>query len=169
MTRAKYLLAARRAVFEHRSIGSLRSEDKAELEDVLLPLARAMTFQDERRLLGRIKGNAGFETSFEARGPFDTVGRTLRRFELSSRMFKYPLSYVVYSPAFDSLPLAAKEYLYERFLSTLSAPSGNVRLDRDRGDALAILAATKAEFAAFLERAAINASGFGPSPARAEP
>lgn len=156
ITQAKYALAARRAVLASRSFAALSSDDRAAIEAVLLPLARAMLFQDERRLLGRIRGNAGFEASFEARGPFDRDGRSLRRFDLTSRMFKYPLSYLVYSPAFDSLPPLAKDYVYEQFARALSMRSGNAQLDRDRADALSILAATKSDFAAVVERRATS-------------
>ena len=106
-----------------------------------------MTFQDERRLLGSIHGNAGFEADFAARGPADQCGRTLRDFDLVSRTFKYPLSFLVYSPEFQSLPPPAKRYLYARFVTILGAASGDATLDRDRAAALQILAATLPEFA----------------------
>jgi hypothetical protein len=132
LTRAKYALS---------------SDARAELAVALEPLVVAMTFQDERRLLGRIHGNAGFEADFAAQGSADQCGRTLRDFELVSRTFKYPLSFLVYSPEFQSLPPLAKRYLYERFVTVLSAASGDATLDRDRAAALQILAETLPEFA----------------------
>ena len=148
ITRAKYALAGRAAVArEATSWAHLPSEDRAELVAALEPLAVAMTFQDERRLLGSIRGNAGFEAEFAARGPADECGRTLRDFELVSRTFKYPLSFLVYAPEFRSLPPLAKRYLYDRFVAILGSASGSATLDRDRAAALQILAATLPEFA----------------------
>jgi hypothetical protein len=139
ITRAKYALSGNTAATE--------ATDRAELAAALEPLAVAMTFQDERRLLGSVHGNAGFEAEFEAQGPADECGRSLRDFELVSRTFKYPLSFLVYTPAFQSLPPLAKRYLYERFLATLGSASGSAAFDRDRTAALQILAATLPEFA----------------------
>jgi hypothetical protein len=116
---------------------------------VLDPLVRAMTFQDEQRLFGRIRGSAGYEARFAARGPHDAAGRSLRDFELTRRTFRYPVSYLVYSEHFDSLPLAARQYVYEGLTRTLTRASGDATLDADRAAALEILAATKAEFAPF--------------------
>lgn len=148
LTRAKYALAGRSAVTNDgaSSWDALSSADRAVFEAVLDPLAAAMTFADERRLLGRISGTAGFEAAFAAAGPLDGCGRSLRNFDLVSRTFKYPLSYLVYSPAFQSLPSVARRYLYDRFATLLSSPTGNTELDRDRAAALAILAETLPDF-----------------------
>jgi hypothetical protein len=148
ITRAKYALAGRAAATRQvASWADLPSDDGALFTAVLEPLAAAMTFQDERRLLGSIRGNARFEAEFVARGHADECGRTLRDFELVSRTFKYPLSFLVYAPAFQSLPPLAKRYLYDRFVALLGAPTGAAALDRDRTAALEILAATLPEFA----------------------
>lgn len=122
---------------------------QAALRAVLDPLVRAMTFQDEQRLFGRIRGGAGFEATFSARGPRDDSGRSLRDFELTKRTFKYPLSYLVYSEDFEALPLAAREYVYKEFSSVLQKTSGDAELDADRIAALRILAATKPEFSRY--------------------
>jgi hypothetical protein len=119
------------------------------MRKLLDPLVHAMTFQDEQRLFGRIRGGAGFEARFAARGPHDEVGRSLRDFELTKRTFKYPLSYLVYSEDFEALPLAAREYVYAEFANVLQKPSGDAELDADRAAALHILAATKPDFAPF--------------------
>jgi hypothetical protein len=54
------------------------------------------------------------------RGPFDSKGRSLRQFDLNTRIFKYPCSYLIYSDAFDALPEPAKGYVYRRLLEVLS-------------------------------------------------
>jgi hypothetical protein len=151
ITRAKYALADRPDVWrEEATWERLASEDRDALEAVLEPLVTAMTFQDERRLLGRIRGGAGFEAKFAARGPVDACGRSLRDFELTKRTFKYPLSYLVYAPAFQTLPTLVKRRLYERFAAVLRAPTGDPALDLDRVAALDILAATLPDAASWV-------------------
>jgi hypothetical protein len=71
-------------------------------------------------------------------------------------MFRYPLSYVVYSPAFDALPRAAREAVYRRIAALLRGAQNDAMVARLRPDErtaiLEIFAATKAEFAAALGR-----------------
>ena len=54
------------------------------------------------------------------RGPRDEHKRSLRDFDLQSRLFKYPCSYLIYSETFDQLPDAAKDYIYRRLWDVLS-------------------------------------------------
>ncbi len=63
---------------------------------------------------------SAFAREFAARGPFDSRGRSLREFDLRTRLFRYPLSYLVYSDAFDALPEPSKGYVYRRLLEVLS-------------------------------------------------
>jgi hypothetical protein len=148
ITRAKYALSGKRVLAgDDIAWEDLAREERAALEAVLEPLAEAMTFRDERRLLGRIRGNAGYEPAFTAGGPADSCGRSLRDFELVTRTFKYPLSYLVYSPEFRSLPAPARKYLYGRFKVILSSPTDDGSVDRDRAAALEVLAGTLPEFA----------------------
>jgi hypothetical protein len=53
----------------------------------------------------------------------------LRELDLTSRLLKYPCSYLIYSEPFDSLPAAAKAAVYERLWEVLS---GKVSDDRYR-------------------------------------
>lgn len=93
-----------------------------------------------------------------ARGPRDTAGRSLRELELETRLFKYPMSYMVYSEAFDGLPDYAKTFIYERFLQILSGQDESAAYAHlssgDRQAILEILTATKPDFAEFAARAA---------------
>ena len=47
-------------------------------------------------------------------------GRSLRDFDLRTRIFQYPCSYLIYTDAFDALPEPAKAYVYHRLLEILS-------------------------------------------------
>ena len=45
-----------------------------------------------------------FHPTFPQRGPRDRKGRSLRDFDFKTRLFRYPLSYMIYSAQFDALP-----------------------------------------------------------------
>jgi hypothetical protein len=78
-----------------------------------------LLFSDEARLTDRVEGTSRFAAEFAGRGPRDRLGRSLRDFDLRSRMFRYPCSYLIYSRAFDSLPAEVKEYVYRRLWDVL--------------------------------------------------
>jgi hypothetical protein len=84
------------------------------------PLVRYLLFSEEAVLTDPIRGTTSFATDFAARGPRDKRGRSLRDFDLTRRLFKYPCSYLVYSPAFDSLPSEVKKYVSRRMDEILS-------------------------------------------------
>ncbi|MBV8879970.1 MAG: hypothetical protein JO332_08410 [Planctomycetaceae bacterium] len=84
------------------------------------PLIEALLYSEEFRLTDPVKGTSTFAADFEKRGPFDAKGRSLRQFDLSKRMFRYPLSYLVYSKAFSGLPPEAKEHVAGRMKEILS-------------------------------------------------
>jgi hypothetical protein len=88
-------------------------EAAAELADSLLML-------DETPLAGQVKGSSGFAEWFTAQGPRDTQGRSLRELDLRTRLFKYPLSFLIYSEPFDGLPPSARQAVYERLSEVLS-------------------------------------------------
>ena len=79
-----------------------------------------MLFGGETRLTDRIAGTSSFAADFAARGPRDSKGRSLRDFDLKTRLFRYPCSYLIYSRAFDSLPGEVKEYIYQRLWEILN-------------------------------------------------
>ena len=83
-------------------------------------LFKYMLFCDEVRLTDPIHGTSGFAEEFARRGPFDKKGRSLRDFDLRTRLFKYPCSYLIYSPAFDGLPASVKERTYRRLWDVLT-------------------------------------------------
>ena len=118
------------------------------------PLVRAMLFADEEPLRGPIAGTSGFRAEFEGRGPRDERGRSLREMDLERRLFRYPLSYVVYSEAFDRLPESVKTYVYRRVWEVLTDRDASGAFDHlsptDRQAVLEILTGTRADFARWL-------------------
>jgi hypothetical protein len=79
-----------------------------------------MLFVDEEPLKEPVAGVSTFTKTFAARGPRDAKGRSLRDFDLQKRLFRYPLSYMVYSTAFDGMPEIVRERVYQRFYDVLS-------------------------------------------------
>jgi hypothetical protein len=96
-----------------------------ELDREVDDLVDYMLFIGETRLESPIKGISTFSETFAKRGPRDSEGRSLRDFDLQARMFKYPLSYMIYSATFDGLPAPAREKIYRRLYDALKG--GNPR------------------------------------------
>ena len=110
-----------------------------------------MLFVDAARLTAPISGDSGFSAHFEAQGPRDSHGRSLRDFDLKTRLFKYPLSFLIYSEGFDHLPTGAKDYVYGRLNEILRGRNASATYScltaQDRQALLEILSATKPDFA----------------------
>lgn len=95
------------------------AELPARLAEIAEPLVRALFMADAAELEDTIEGGAGFAAAFEARGPFDAQGRSLRDLALEGRLFRYPLSYLVYTDAFASLPEAFARVVHGRIRDVL--------------------------------------------------
>ena len=94
--------------------------DAAQMDSEVGQLISYMTFADEAPLKAPITGVSSFTKTFPARGPRDKQGRSLRDFDLKTRLFRYPVSYMIYSPAFDSLPEMLRARIYQRMYDVLS-------------------------------------------------
>lgn len=88
--------------------------DPSRLDASIDALVHYMLFADEAPLKEPIQGVSTFTESFPKRGPRDRQGRSLRDFDLQTRLFRYPLSYMIYSPSFDALPEPVRARIYER-------------------------------------------------------
>lgn len=108
-------------------------EEDARVTSMMAGVAREMVdyllFIDETKLSDQIRGASGFAERFSAHGPRDRRGRSLYELDLKRRLMKYPCSYLIYSPAFDALPRAARESVYKRMWEVLS---GHESADRYR-------------------------------------
>jgi hypothetical protein len=116
-------------------------------------LVAYMTFAEEAPLRRPVHGVSRFTQSFPQRGPRDRQGRSLRDFDLEHRLFRYPLSYLIYSSAFDDLPDRLRERIYARLFEVLSGRDQSPRFSRwqepERRAALEILRETKANVPAY--------------------
>lgn len=110
-------------------------------------LVRYLLFANEAPLEAPITGTSHFMEEFAARGPRDRQGRSLRDFDLRTRIFKYPCSYLIYSEAFDALPEPAKSYVYHRLFEVLTGRDHSAAFsritDEDGRSIFEILLATK--------------------------
>ncbi|HEX3149043.1 MAG TPA: hypothetical protein VHR66_13260 [Gemmataceae bacterium] len=100
--------------------GRLTEGTSRRIDGVADQLVKYMLFSEEARLTEPVKGTSAFADEFAKRGPFDKKGRSLRQFDLSTRIFKYPCSYLIYSAAFDGLPASVKERIYQRLWDVLT-------------------------------------------------
>lgn len=120
------------------------------IKGVCEPLVRALLFSGEVPLSDPVVGTSGFTQYFSALGPKDSKGRSLRQLDLKRRLFRYPCSYLIYSPAFDSLPAPAKEYVYRRLREVLTDKDQSKEFAHlssdDRKAILEILTETKLDF-----------------------
>jgi hypothetical protein len=101
---------------------------RARLDTDIEALARYMTFADEVPLKEPVEGVSSFTKTFPPRGPLDKQGRSLREFDLRTRLFRYPLSYLIYSAQFEALPDAVRVRIYQRLYDGLTVRDRNSRL-----------------------------------------
>lgn len=105
---------------------------------------------DEFPLPDPISGTSGYTNDFQARGIRDSSGRSLRDLELRQRLFRYPCSYLIYSPAFDGLPDEVRGRILDRLKNILhgddDSPEFAHLTPQLRREILEILRDTKPEF-----------------------
>ena len=112
-------------------------------------VVKYMLFHDETPLTSPISGTSKFRDEFAATGPRDANGRSLRDFDLERRLFKYPCSYLIYSPSFDELPAPVKDQVYRRLWEVTTGIDQSKTFsrlgDNDRSAIREILIATKSD------------------------
>lgn len=133
---------------EHLDSTMIRVERAAE------PLVRGMLFVKAALLDAPITGASGFTSEFSSRGPRDRDGRSLRDLDLERSVFRYPLTFLIYSDSFDALPSLVKDHVYRRLREVLSGEDTGEEFVHltvsDREAILEILADTKPDFAALM-------------------
>jgi hypothetical protein len=131
------------AVHDDKLNGEMRDHIDTEIED----LVTYMLFADEMQIREPIQGVSTFSKTFPERGPRDSKGRSLRDLDLQKRLFKYPLSYMIYTRTFDALPEYAHDRIMHRLYDVLSGKEQGAKFSRltqeDRKNVLEILRETK--------------------------
>jgi len=152
LTRASFL--TRQAMHYQRALNRELGEPadhiwdstKSRIKSANEPLVEYLLFSGEAELKGKIQGTSGFAQEFAQRGPSDGQGRSLRDFDLEQRLFKYPCSYLVYSPSFAALPVESRDYVLLRMWEILSGQDRSEKFSHltsaDRAAILAILRET---------------------------
>jgi hypothetical protein len=126
ITRANFL--TRQAMYYQRALnretgrpdGELWESTKSRIKSAGEPLMEYLLFSGEAKLAHRVQGTSDFAEEFARQGPRDRRDRSLRDFDLEKRLFKYPCSYLIYSPSFQALPDEARDYVWQRLWSILN-------------------------------------------------
>ena len=95
-------------------IDQISDSTRHRIESAADELLKYMLFQDEATLSAPVRGTSSFAADFAARTP-----RSLRDFDLKTRLFRNQCSYMIYSEAFDALPDEARNYIYARLYAIL--------------------------------------------------
>ena len=127
--------------------GKMNDAARDRINSEIDELVGYMTFADEEPLKAPVAGVSTFTKTFAARGPKDAKDRSLRDFDLQKRLFRYPLSYMIYSSAFDAMPELVRDRVYQRLHDVLTGKDKAQIFARispaDRLAALDIVRATK--------------------------
>jgi hypothetical protein len=114
-------------------------------------LLRYLLFADEFQLTSPVQGASEFAAEFSRQGPRDSHGRSLRDFDLQTRMFKYPCSYLIYGEAFSGLPKPIRHKVYDLLWQILSGANESRKYrhltSEDRQAIIEIVRETKPEVA----------------------
>ena len=134
---------------------------------MLEPLVKAMLFVDATPLPGTIAATRDSTTGFRRKA--HAIARSLAaRVGSDHALFRYPLSYMIYSVGFDGLPDYAHEYVYQRLADILSgrdqSPDLLPPLGRRPRDGPADPHQTKPAFAAFAQAHTTQTASAQPQP-----
>lgn len=83
-------------------------------------LVKYFLFVNETALTAPVKGTTDFAKEFTNRGRYDAHRRSLRDFDLQTRMFKYPCSYLIETESFDALPAELLTHFWKRMDEVLA-------------------------------------------------
>jgi hypothetical protein len=93
-------------------------------EDVL----DALLFKDEAVLpAGGIEGDEAFQTAFAKDAPHSSDGRSLKDFQLLTRLFKYRCSYMIHSLTFQQMTPCLKQTVLGRLKDVLEGHDASGR------------------------------------------
>ncbi len=126
-----------------------RLQRRSDAEDRLL---RYFVFADEPELsvppsfADQARAASPYLKWFEQQGPRDSAGRSLRQFDLSGRLFRYRLSWLVGHPLLEQLPADCRTRLLDRLWHGLTDATPEPAFDHlepaERRDIREIVAAT---------------------------
>jgi hypothetical protein len=103
-----------------RPAGEMGESTQRRIDSAVEEMVRYMLFVDEIALTEPVRGANNYTDVFQKMGPRDSKGRSLRDFDLNKRLFRYPLSYMIYTEAFDQMPAEARDRIYRRLFDILT-------------------------------------------------
>ena len=122
-------------------------------------VVRNLLFCDEAQLTDTVKGTSDFAAEFASRGPYDSHGRSLRQFDLQTRLFKFPCSFLIYSDSFIALPGGVKSRVWKRLNEILSGEDTSSKFahlsPEDRNAIREILLETHSEAAMLTQHSSV--------------
>lgn len=151
----------RQAVHQSRQMNELLERDpdylsesaQRRIQSAADQVLEYMLMCEEFELTDRVRGSSEFASEFEGRGKRDQRGRSLRDFDLNTRLFRYPCSYLIHSDAFDALPGLVRDRVFEGLVAVLSGADTSEEYAHlsasTRRDILEILRDTKPEIKRF--------------------
>lgn len=136
-----------------RPIDTMSDSTRRRIDAVVEKLVRYLLYVEEVQLTAPMEGTSSFSTDFPQTGPRDSQGRSLRDFDLQTRLFKYPCSYLIYSASFDALPQEVQQPVYQRLWDILTSLDSNPEFEHlstsSRKAILEILRETKTGLPAY--------------------
>jgi hypothetical protein len=93
-----------------------------------------LLFTEEALLTQAVQGDPKFIRDFSATAARDGQGRSLRDFDLQTRLFKYPCSFLIYSAAFDQLPSVMRDHLLQRLHDILTGKDASAEFAKIRSE-----------------------------------
>jgi hypothetical protein len=106
--------------------GPVRAAD-APFRQRIEELADYLLFVDEATPVVEVTPRPGFAERLIAATPRDRDGRSLAELDLTVRLMRYPVSYMIYAAAFDGLPAEVRAAVYERLFTRLSGADRSAR------------------------------------------
>ncbi len=139
-----------------RPKGELSDSTQRRINNAVDDVLKYLLFVEEAKFAAPIVGTSKFTAEFSARGDKDKQGRSLRDFDLQTRLFRHPCSYLIYSEAFDALPKPALDLLYRKLWLVLTGQAQEKAFaglsSADRKAVLEILRATKKNLPAYFQQ-----------------
>ncbi len=96
---------------------------KSDVEDRLL---RYLLFLDEAELTAPLKGTTSYQDWFQQQGKRDSKGRSLKDFDLETRLFRHRLSYLIYTDSFNKMPQTARLRVLREIYAFMNATDGEL-------------------------------------------
>jgi len=146
-----FLANETRATRGETSLSQLEPADLKTLLPKLDKTVKQFLFAGEVPLPeGGVNGDPAFIAAFQEHRQIDSQGRSLRDFDLKTRLLKHRCSHMILSPQFQGMPPAFRSIVYARIREVLSAKPAIIGFehlsDEERGVLLEILNETVAGF-----------------------